>query len=172
MPSDAPHAERDHESARALEGRRPGGLGQPGVARLRRPARHRFELPAPGSGRPYVASHGTASAPVERVRLELLSGIVEARSGLAESAVRRFRSALAISEKEVPRQPAERAELCLRLAQVLAASGRALTRIIRPQPAAAEPSDPDCGSAGAGSWDAARAAWPLRCSCPRFALPR
>jgi tetratricopeptide (TPR) repeat protein len=67
----------------------------------------------------------TASAPVERVRLELLSGIVEARSGLAESAARRFRSALAISEKEVPRQPAERAELCLRLAQVLAASGRA-----------------------------------------------
>jgi tetratricopeptide (TPR) repeat protein len=67
----------------------------------------------------------TTSAPVEQIRVELLSGIVEARSGLAASAERRFRSALATSEQEVPRQPSQRVELCLQLAQVLAASGRA-----------------------------------------------
>jgi len=63
-------------------------------------------------------------AAVERVRLQLLCAIVEAHSGLADSAERRLRSALALSEKEVPRQPAERVELCLRLAQLLVSKGR------------------------------------------------
>ncbi len=65
-----------------------------------------------------------ANAPGDRIRFHLLSGIVEARSGLLDSAQRHFRTALATSEKELPRQPADRVEIYVRLAEVLAASHR------------------------------------------------
>jgi serine/threonine protein kinase len=61
---------------------------------------------------------------VERLRFELISGIVEAHTGSAESAERYLRSALAISEQEVPRQPADRVEIYLRLAQLLVSQSR------------------------------------------------
>ncbi|MGA3016029.1 MAG: protein kinase [Bryobacteraceae bacterium] len=66
---------------------------------------------------------GTLCA-VERLRFELICGIVEARGGSPESAERYLRSALAISEQEVPRQPADRVEIYLRLAQLLASQGK------------------------------------------------
>jgi tetratricopeptide (TPR) repeat protein len=66
---------------------------------------------------------GTLCA-VERLRFELIAGIVEAHGGSPESAERYLRSALAISEQEVPRQPADRVEIYLRLAQLLASQGR------------------------------------------------
>jgi tetratricopeptide (TPR) repeat protein len=66
---------------------------------------------------------GTLCA-VERLRFELISGIVEAHCGSAESAERHLRSALAISEQDVPRQAADRVEIYLRLAQLLASQGR------------------------------------------------
>jgi eukaryotic-like serine/threonine-protein kinase len=65
-----------------------------------------------------------STAPVESLRFHLLSGIVETGSGSHESAERHLRSALATSEKELSRQPADRVEIYLRLAQVLAASHR------------------------------------------------
>ena len=65
-----------------------------------------------------------ASSPLERTRLEMLAGIVEARSGLSDTAEGRFRWALATSEKEAPRQPAGRVEIYLRLAELLASAGR------------------------------------------------
>ena len=66
----------------------------------------------------------SASSAGERIRFHMLTGIVEAHSGLQDSAERHFRTALATSEKELPRQPADRVEICVRLAQVLAASHR------------------------------------------------
>ena len=66
---------------------------------------------------------GTLCA-VERLRFESIAGIVEARCGSAESAERHLRSALAISEQDVPRQPADRVEIYLRLAQLLTSQGR------------------------------------------------
>jgi len=64
------------------------------------------------------------SSPLERVRLEMLSGIVEARNGLSESAEGRFRWALATSEREAPGQPANRVEIYVRLAELLASNGK------------------------------------------------
>jgi eukaryotic-like serine/threonine-protein kinase len=64
------------------------------------------------------------SAPGDRIRFDLLSGIVEARSGLRDSAERHFHTALGTNQKELPRQPADRVEIYLRLAEVLAASHR------------------------------------------------
>ena len=66
---------------------------------------------------------GTLCA-MERLRFELISGIVEAHCGSGESAERYLRSALAISEQDVPRQPADRVEIYLRLAQLLASQGK------------------------------------------------
>jgi hypothetical protein len=51
-------------------------------------------------------------------------GIVEGRSGLTAQAEQRFRAALAVSEKAGSRQPADRVEIYVRLAQLLVASGR------------------------------------------------
>jgi eukaryotic-like serine/threonine-protein kinase len=65
-----------------------------------------------------------STAPIEMVRYHLLSGIVEAGGGLHASAERHFRAALEISQKELPRQPADRVEIYLRLAQLLAVSHR------------------------------------------------
>ncbi len=65
-----------------------------------------------------------SSAAGDRTRFELLSGIVEARSDLPGLAERHFRAALETSQKELPRQPADRVEIYLRLAQVLASSHR------------------------------------------------
>jgi len=65
-----------------------------------------------------------STAPVEQVRFHLLSGIVEAGSGSPDSAERHFRAALETSEKELPRQPADRVEIYLRLARLLAVSHR------------------------------------------------
>jgi tetratricopeptide (TPR) repeat protein len=66
---------------------------------------------------------GTLCA-VERLRFELICGIVEAHGGSSESAERYLRSSLAISEQQVPRQPADRVEIYLRLAQLLASQAR------------------------------------------------
>lgn len=60
----------------------------------------------------------------EQIRTELLTGIVEDRSGLPDSAERHFRSALAASEKGLNRQPATRVEIYVRLAELLATSGK------------------------------------------------
>ena len=65
-----------------------------------------------------------STAPPELVRFHLLSGIVEAASGSHGSAERHFRAALETSEKELPRQPADRVEIYLRLAKLLAVSHR------------------------------------------------
>jgi serine/threonine protein kinase/tetratricopeptide (TPR) repeat protein len=65
-----------------------------------------------------------STAPVERLRFYLLSGIVESGSGLYDPAERDLRAALETSEKELPHQPADRVEVYLRLAGVLAASHR------------------------------------------------
>ena len=65
-----------------------------------------------------------STAPVESLRFHLLSGIVETGSGSRESAERHLRTALATSEKDLPRQPADRVEIYLRLAQLLSLSHR------------------------------------------------
>jgi tetratricopeptide (TPR) repeat protein len=65
-----------------------------------------------------------STAPIERVRFYLLAGIAEAGSGLDGPAERDLRAALETSEKELPHQPADRVEIYLRLAGVLAASHR------------------------------------------------
>jgi serine/threonine protein kinase len=65
-----------------------------------------------------------STAPTDQVRFHLLSGIVEAASGSYDSAERDLRAALETSEKELPRQPADRVEIYLRLAKLLAVSHR------------------------------------------------
>lgn len=65
-----------------------------------------------------------SSGASENVRLHLLWGIVEAHTGSPESAEQHFRTALGTSERELPGQAADRVEIYLRLAQLLAASGR------------------------------------------------
>lgn len=64
------------------------------------------------------------STPGDRIRLHTLSGIVEAHSALSDLAERHFRDALATSVKELPRQPADRVEIYLRLSELLTASHR------------------------------------------------
>jgi tetratricopeptide (TPR) repeat protein len=66
----------------------------------------------------------TGSSPSEQVRAELLTGVVEARCGLPVSAEGHFRSALAISQKDLSRQPDNQVEIFVRLAEILASSGR------------------------------------------------
>ena len=65
-----------------------------------------------------------STAPAERLRFYLLSGIVKAASGPHDHAERDLRAALELSEKELPRQPADRVEIYLRLANLLAVSHR------------------------------------------------
>jgi serine/threonine protein kinase len=65
-----------------------------------------------------------AVAPVDRIRHHLFAGIVEARCGSKASAERHLRLALAIQEKEMNRQPDLRVEACVRLLELLRASGR------------------------------------------------
>jgi tetratricopeptide (TPR) repeat protein len=65
-----------------------------------------------------------STAPTDQVRFHLLSGIVEANGGSHDSAERHLRAALETSEKELPRQPADRVEIYLRLAKLLAVSHR------------------------------------------------
>jgi hypothetical protein len=62
-------------------------------------------------------------SPLDWVYVETMAGIVEGRSGFFGPAEQRFRAALAVSEKEGRQQPADRVEIYLRLAQLLAASG-------------------------------------------------
>jgi hypothetical protein len=65
-----------------------------------------------------------STAPTEQLRFYLLSGIVEAANGPQDRAERDLRAALELSEKELPRQPADRVEIYLRLAKLLAVSHR------------------------------------------------
>ncbi len=60
-----------------------------------------------------------ANGAVDRLRYGLLEGIVEAHGGSLESAESYYRSALQIGEKELPRQPADRVEIYVRLAELL-----------------------------------------------------
>jgi hypothetical protein len=60
----------------------------------------------------------------ERVRCDLLAGIVQARFGARERSEELYRSAFSLAEKETPLQFADRVELKLRLAQLLAGEGR------------------------------------------------
>ena len=85
------------------------------------------------AGKPYALARlekvseqvrADSPAPTEQLRFHLLSGIVEANAGSHESAERHFRTALGISEKQLPRQAAERVEIYLRLAKLLAVSHR------------------------------------------------
>jgi hypothetical protein len=71
-----------------------------------------------------AAVEADATSPAEFVRFHLLAGIVESGNGLHDSAERHLRAALAKSEKELSRQPADRVEIYLRLAQSFAASHR------------------------------------------------
>jgi hypothetical protein len=66
----------------------------------------------------------TAYAPVDQIRHHLFAGIVEARCGSKASAEQHLRSALAVQEKAMSRQPDLRVELCVRLMELLRASGR------------------------------------------------
>jgi hypothetical protein len=63
-------------------------------------------------------------APVDQIRHDMFAGIVEARFGSRVSAERRLRSALAIQEKEMNRQPDIGVEIYVRLFELLRASGR------------------------------------------------
>jgi len=65
-----------------------------------------------------------STAPAEFVRFHLLAGIVESGNGLHDSAEQHLRAALAKSAKELSRQPADRVEVYLRLAQLLSVSHR------------------------------------------------
>jgi eukaryotic-like serine/threonine-protein kinase len=67
---------------------------------------------------------GPSLCAVERHRFLLIMGIVEAHVGSPEAAAQNLKSALTISEQEVPKQPADRVEIFLRLAQLQAAQGR------------------------------------------------
>jgi tetratricopeptide (TPR) repeat protein len=64
------------------------------------------------------------SSPVDRIHTETAAGIAEARCGQTDSAERRLRSALEISKKDAARQPGDRVEIYLRLAQLLTANGK------------------------------------------------
>ena len=66
----------------------------------------------------------TAVAPVDQIRHHLFAGIVEARCGSKASAEQHLRSALAMQQKEMKRQPDLRVEVCVRLMELLRASGR------------------------------------------------
>jgi tetratricopeptide (TPR) repeat protein len=66
----------------------------------------------------------TAAAPVDQIRHHLFAGIVEARCGSKASAEQHLRSALATQEKAMNRQPDLRVEVCVRLMELLRASGR------------------------------------------------
>ena len=63
-------------------------------------------------------------APVDRIRHDLFAGIVEARCGSKSAAEQRLRSALATQQKEMSRQPDLGVEICVRLMELLRASGR------------------------------------------------
>jgi hypothetical protein len=63
-------------------------------------------------------------APVDRIRHGLYAGMVEARFGSKAVAEARLRSALATREKEMSRQPDLSVEICVRLVELLRASGR------------------------------------------------
>jgi hypothetical protein len=63
-------------------------------------------------------------APVDQIRHHLFAGIVEARCGSKVSAEHHLRSALAIQEKEMSRQPDISVEIYVRLVELLRASGR------------------------------------------------
>jgi hypothetical protein len=65
-----------------------------------------------------------AVAPVDRIRHGLYAGIVEARFGSKAVAEARLRAALATRETEMSRQPDLSVELCVRLAELLRASGK------------------------------------------------
>ncbi len=65
-----------------------------------------------------------STAPAEFVRFHLLAGITESGNGLHDSAERHLRAALATSEKKLSRQPSDRVEIFVRLAQLFAASHR------------------------------------------------
>ena len=66
----------------------------------------------------------TDVAPVDQIRHHLFAGIVEARCGSKASAEQHLRSALATQEKAMNRQPDLRVEVCVRLMELLRASGR------------------------------------------------
>ncbi|HMC62032.1 MAG TPA: tetratricopeptide repeat protein, partial [Candidatus Solibacter sp.] len=63
-------------------------------------------------------------APVDRIRHNLFAGIVEARCGSRVAAEQHFRTALITHEKEMSRQPDLRVEICVRLMELLRATGR------------------------------------------------
>ena len=63
-------------------------------------------------------------ASVDRIRRDLFSGIVEARCGSQVAAERHLRSALAVQEKEVGRQPDLSVEIYVRLMELLSGAGR------------------------------------------------
>jgi serine/threonine protein kinase len=63
-------------------------------------------------------------APVDRIRHNLYAGVVEARFGSKVSAENHLRSALATRETEMSRQPDLSVEICVRLMELLRASGR------------------------------------------------
>ena len=64
------------------------------------------------------------TSPIDWSYLEMLAGIVEAHCGLTDSAEPRFRAALSTSRKEALRQPEDRIEIYVNLAQLLSSSGR------------------------------------------------
>ena len=66
----------------------------------------------------------TAVAPVDQIRHHLFAGIVEARCGSKIVAEQHLRAALGIQEKEMSRQPDLSVEICLRLMELLRATGR------------------------------------------------
>jgi hypothetical protein len=61
---------------------------------------------------------------VDRIRHNLYAGVVEARFGSKVSAENHLRSALATRETEMSRQPDLSVEICVRLMELLRASGR------------------------------------------------
>lgn len=66
----------------------------------------------------------TAAAPVDLIRHHLFAGMVEARYGSKVAAERHLRSALATREEKMSRQPDLSVEICVRLMELLRASGR------------------------------------------------
>ena len=63
-------------------------------------------------------------APVDHIRNDLWAGMVEARFGSKAVAETRLRTALATREREMSRQPDLSVEICVRLMELLRASGR------------------------------------------------
>ena len=64
-----------------------------------------------------------SAPPADLIRLEMLGGTVEGLMGDRTTAVRYLRDAIAVGERETPRQPGNHVEAFLRLAQVLTSSG-------------------------------------------------